>query len=50
GLSQWLRTERQKFGSKRPVDVRRAKDGVLKYADLTPGSAQRHQERVRVSP
>jgi hypothetical protein len=36
GLSQWLRPERQKFGSKRPVDVRRAKDGVLKYSDLTP--------------
>lgn len=48
-LAQWLRTERQKFGSRRPVDVRRAKDGVLMYADLSPGATQRHQDRVRVS-
>lgn len=49
-LAQWLRTERQKFGSRRPVDVRRAKDGVLMYADLAPGAIERHQERVRLSP
>ncbi|WP_213766525.1 nuclease-related domain-containing protein [Caballeronia sp. dw_19] len=49
-LAQWLRTERQKFGTRRPVDVRRAKDGVLMYADLAPGAIERHQERVRLSP
>lgn len=48
-LAQWLRTERQKFGSKRPVDVLRARVGVLAYADLSPGAAQRHQDRVRAS-
>jgi hypothetical protein len=46
-LSQWLRTQREAHSGKPDVDVRRATNAILAFADLNPDAWRRHRERVK---